>query len=82
MKKTLLLLLLFLFTETIIAQQNILSDNTEISVLTIGSGASLNDAFGHNAFRIQDPTINLDITFDYGRFDFEAPQCALSYTLW
>ena len=79
MKKTLLLLLLFLFTETIIAQQNILSDNTEISVLTIGSGASLNDAFGHNAFRIQDPTINLDITFDYGRFDFEAPNFILNF---
>lgn len=79
MKKTLLLLLLFLFTEIINAQEIILSDSAEISVLTIGAGTSLNDAFGHNAFRIKDPSINLDITYDYGRFDFEAPNFYLNF---
>ena len=48
-----------------------LSENAEISILTIGPGDNLNDTFGHNAFRITDTTF--DYIFDYGRFDFEAP---------
>lgn len=79
MKKTRLLLLLFLFTKTLIAQQNQLSPEAEISVLTIGPGTSLNDTFGHSAFRISDPVNNLDTTFDYGRFDFEAPNFYLNF---
>lgn len=79
MKKTLLLLFLFLFTEIIHSQETTLSDLTEVSVLTIGAGTSLNDAFGHNAFRIKDPLNNLDITFDYGRFNFEAPNFYLNF---
>lgn len=79
MKKTLLLLLLFLLTKIINAQEITLSNSSEISVLTIGAGTSLNDAFGHNAFRIKDPAKNLDITYDYGRFDFEAPNFYLNF---
>ena len=79
MKKTLFLLLLLLFTETIVSQQKTLSNNAEISVLTIGAGTSLNDAFGHSAFRIYDPSINLDKTYDYGRFDFEAANFYLNF---
>lgn len=51
--------------------QNKLSAYGEISVLTIGPGTSLNDAFGHSAFRVFDPVYNFDIVFDYGRYDFE-----------
>ena len=54
MKKTLLFLLLLLAVEITSAQQNILSEQAEISVLTIGPGNSLNDAFGHSGFRIKD----------------------------
>ncbi len=79
MKKILLLLLLSLFTQIVIGQQKVLSNNAEISILTIGSGTSLNDAFGHSAFRIHDPINNLDKTFDYGRFDFEAPNFYLNF---
>ncbi len=79
MYKTLLFLFLFLFVETSPAQENILSPEAEISVLTIAPGASLNDAFGHNAFRVKDPLNNLDKTFDYGRFDFEAPNFYLNF---
>lgn len=77
MKKS--LLLFFLFISFSNAQQNILSDNAEISVLTIAPGNALNDAFGHNAFRIKDTAKNLDQTFDYGRFDFEAPNFYLNF---
>ncbi len=76
-KKLFFLFLIFCFASN--AQQNILSESSEISVLTIDPGKSLNDAFGHNAFRIKDPLNNVDITFDYGRFDFEAPNFYLNF---
>tara|TARA_R110002049_G_scaffold2372_9_gene17484 strand:- start:280 stop:1452 length:1173 start_codon:yes stop_codon:yes gene_type:complete len=79
MKKAFLFIYLFISSQFIFAQQNLLSDQAEISVLTIAPGSSLNDAFGHNAFRIKDPSINLDKTFDYGRFDFEAPNFYLNF---
>lgn len=79
MKKHLFLLLLFLPIKLSFGQQIELSNNSEISVLTIAPGASLNDAFGHNAFRIKDAVNNLDKTFDYGRFDFEAPNFYLNF---
>ena len=73
MQKTLLLLFLFLFVETTNAQQNILSDDSQISVLTIGPGTSLNDSFGHNAFRVKDNIKGTDLVFNYGVYDFETP---------
>jgi len=59
------------------AQSYKLSPDSEISILTIGPGNSLNDAFGHNAIRIKDK--GLDVCFDYGRFDFEAPNFYLNF---
>ncbi len=73
----LLLLLSFCFTLFISAQK--LSENAEISVLTIGPGSSLNDAFGHSAFRIKDDTTSLDLVFNYGVYDFEAPNFILKF---
>ena len=48
-----------------------LSVYSEVSILTIGPGTSLNDAFGHSAIRIKDPMYRLDVVYDYGRYDFE-----------
>lgn len=79
MNKLHLLLLFCLSINFSFAQQNQLSVQAEISVLTIAPGNSLNDAFGHNAFRIKDSQNNLDVTFDYGRFDFEAPNFYLNF---
>lgn len=73
MKKKLLFLLLFLIVEITIAQQNNLSEQAEISVLTIGPGTSLNDAFGHSGFRVKDPVKGIDLVFNYGVYDFETP---------
>ncbi|AUP78162.1 lipoprotein N-acyltransferase Lnb domain-containing protein [Flavivirga eckloniae] len=79
MHKTLLFLFLFLFVEiSAIAQKNTLSPNAEISVLTIGPGTSLNDAFGHSAFRIKDSS-GIDVVFNYGVYDFEAPYFILKF---
>jgi len=79
LKKYALLVLLTFFFLSIKAQQKNLSAKAEISVLTIGAGKNLNDAFGHSAFRIKDPVNRFDIIFDYGRFDFNAPNFYLNF---
>ena len=79
MKKSLLLLLLFLFTDTIIGQQIELSNDAKISVLTIGPGSSLNDAFGHSAFRIRDINKGIDWVYGYGEYDFGTPNFYLKF---
>ena len=61
------------------AQQLKLSSYAQVSVITVGPGTSLNDAFGHNAFRIKDPARGLDVTYGYGEYDFEAPHFYLKF---
>ena len=72
----------FVFLFTIVsafAQQFKLSNNAQISVLTVGPGNSLNDAFGHNGFRIKDNTLGIDIVYGYGEYDFDAPNFYLKF---
>jgi len=61
------------------AQQINLTDNAIVSVLTVGPGNSLNDAFGHSAFRIRDNSIGIDVTYGYGEYDFDAPNFYLKF---
>ena len=81
MNKTLLFLLLFLFgaINTSTAQKNTLSPEASISVLTIGPGSSLNDSFGHSAFRITDRVNGLDLVYGYGEYDFDTPNFYLKF---
>jgi hypothetical protein len=79
MKKTLLFLFLFLCVGISKAQQNILSEEAQVSVLTIGPGTSLNDAFGHSGFRIKDRIKGTDLVFNYGVYDFEADNFYLKF---
>ncbi|MDO5981684.1 DUF4105 domain-containing protein [Flavivirga spongiicola] len=81
MNKTLLFLLLFLFAAIITstAQKNTLSPEASISVLTIGPGSSLNDSFGHSAFRITDRVNGLDLVYGYGEYDFDTPNFYLKF---
>lgn len=79
MRLKLLILFLYFLANTVVAQQNQLSPQSEISVLTIGPGTTLNDAFGHNAFRINDPSLGIDITYGYGEYDFDAPNFYLKF---
>lgn len=69
--------LLVLFTTLTFAFQFQLSPKAEVSVLTFGPGTSLNDAFGHNAFRIKDQGI--DLVYGYGEYDFDAPNFYLKF---
>lgn len=61
------------------AQNLQLNPEAKISVLTIGPGESLNDAFGHNAFRIKDINQGVDVVYGYGEYDFDAPNFYLKF---
>ena len=70
MKHIYTLLTLLLLSLTINAQEIILTENAEVSILTIGPGTQLNDSFGHSAYRIKDENLGVDIVYNYGVFDF------------
>ncbi|HRV54092.1 MAG TPA: DUF4105 domain-containing protein [Mangrovimonas sp.] len=78
MKAKLLILCFLMFSQITLGQLQYLSEQAEISVLTIAPGASLNDAFGHSGFRVKDTT-GLDVVFNYGVYDFEAPHFYLKF---
>lgn len=71
MKLKLLFLVCFFTFGFTFSQYQQLTSNAQISVLTFGPGNSLNDSFGHNAYRVKDD--NLDIVFNYGVYDFDTP---------
>ncbi|WP_255592717.1 DUF4105 domain-containing protein [Marixanthomonas sp. SCSIO 43207] len=62
-----------LLTLSVKAQYTSLSENAEVSILTIGPGDQLYDKFGHSAFRVQDKTNGFDIVYNYGVYDFNTP---------
>ncbi len=74
-----LLLLLFLFCSLTSNAQLQLSNQAEISVLTIGPGTLLMDAFGHNGFRVRDKGRMIDEVYNYGTFDFDTPNFYLKF---
>ena len=80
MKKKYFIYLLFL----LLAKQNYgqlqLSVYSEISIVTAGPGAELYEAFGHSALRIKDPVLQLDLIYNYGMFDFNAPNFYSNFT--
>ncbi len=79
MVKKLLFTAFILCLNLTFSQNYNLSPDAQMSIITVGPGNSLNDAFGHNAIRIQDVSGRLDVCFDYGRFDFEAPNFYLNF---
>jgi hypothetical protein len=79
MIKKILLLVTFFYFQWGFAQNAVLSDNSKISLLTCGSGSELYSAFGHTALRIQDPSIGLDVVYNYGTFDFRTEHFYLKF---
>ncbi|MTE27407.1 lipoprotein N-acyltransferase Lnb domain-containing protein [Winogradskyella ouciana] len=71
-------LFLFVYVSSL-GQQIQLTEDAEVSVLTFGPGESLNDAFGHNAFRIKDKSKGIDLVYGYGEYDFDAPNFYLKF---
>jgi len=56
-----------------------LSEESSISLLTCSPGPELHAAFGHSAIRVKDHYRGLDVVFNYGTFDFEAPNFYLKF---
>ena len=76
MKKlySLLFFTFFLFvSEQSYSQDATLSENAEVSILTIGPGSYLYDKFGHSALRVKDPVSQWDIIYNFGVYDFKTP---------
>ena len=78
-KKLLLILFFFFGFQTTFSQYVKLSVYSEVSVITVGPGNELFEAFGHSAFRIKDPVLKLDLVYNYGMFDFNAPNFYLNF---
>ena len=71
--KTITILLLVIYTASF--GQIRLSEDAEISVLTLGpSQEQVFTAFGHSAFRVHDPINRIDAAYNYGVFDFDQPK--------
>ncbi|AOW21979.1 lipoprotein N-acyltransferase Lnb domain-containing protein [Urechidicola croceus] len=73
MKYFLVTLIAFFFSVSLFSQTRKLSTTAEVSVITCGPGSEFYTAFGHSAFRIRDTRIGLDKVYNYGTFDFDAP---------
>ena len=74
-----LLLLVFSFATTAIGQILPLSENTEVSILTCGTGSEIYSLFGHTAIRIKDTENQIDEVYNYGTFDFSTPNFYLKF---
>jgi Domain of unknown function (DUF4105) len=55
------------------AQPYTISDDAEISIITVGPGKNLYDKFGHSAFRVKDDENGIDWAYNYGTYDFNTP---------
>lgn len=66
--------------KTIPASGQTLSDKARLSILTMEQGDNaLYDAFGHTMIRIQDSKNQIDWVYNYGIYDFEAPNFKIKF---
>lgn len=70
---------LFLLSFVQVFGQFQLSDKATVSVITCGPFDELYSTFGHSAFRIKDPVNRIDWVYNYGTFDFDAPNFYLKF---
>ena len=73
MIRTLLSTLLLLLSISVLSQPFALSEDAQISILTVGPGDNLYDKFGHSAIRILDEKSGYDAAYNYGVYDFDTP---------
>ena len=64
---------LIFFLPNIYANELENKNRYEISILSIGEGPSLVDAFGHTAIRVKDAELKNDLVFNFGVYDFNSP---------
>ena len=56
-----------------------LSDKAYISIITSGPGEELYEKFGHTSVRVKDVKNGVDLNYNYGIFDFDAPNFYLKF---
>lgn len=82
MKKTFFLILLTLVTLPGLKAQMIeaqLGDSSFVSLLTCGPGEEFYTTWGHSAIRVCDSTLNIDLVYNYGTFDFSTKNFYLKF---
>jgi hypothetical protein len=73
-------LILFLASVICQAQSSKLSDQAEISVLTLGPfQREVYSAFGHSGIRVYDPVLGIDDAYNWGVFDFDQPNFYMNF---
>lgn len=58
-----------------------MADSIRISLLTCAAGGEIYSLFGHTAIRYENPARGIDAVFNYGLFDFNAPNFILRFAL-
>lgn len=56
-----------------VSGDTVAAQRLQVSLLTFGQGTAVFERFGHNAIRIHDPLIALDISWNWGMFSFDEP---------
>ncbi|MHA7830504.1 MAG: lipoprotein N-acyltransferase Lnb domain-containing protein [Flagellimonas sp.] len=79
-RKPHLLFFFLIIGKFLFSQAPELTENSKISLLTCAAGDELYSAFGHTAFRVQDPSLGIDVVYNYGTFDFNQPNFYLNFT--
>lgn len=62
------------------SQYTQLSSEAEVSIITAGPGKVLYEGFGHSTIRVFDAQNGIDLAYNYGIFDFDAPNFYLNFT--
>ena len=66
-------LALIFFSINIYANELENKNRYKMSILSIGEGPSLVDAFGHTAIRVKDEELKNDVVFNFGVYNFNSP---------
>jgi len=77
-KKILSLFFLLAFFQGL-SQSIQLSENTKVSILTIGTAEQSYALYGHTAIRFKDISNQMDVVFNYGSFDFDTEYFMLKF---
>lgn len=83
MKRIKTILILFLVCLTAKGEDVFRNDNDSIrlSLLTCAPGEEIYSYFGHTAIRYEDPGKGIDVVFNYGLFNFGAPNFIFRFAL-
>ena len=62
-------------------QENAMANSIRISLLTCAAGGEIYSLFGHTSIRYENPAQGIDAVFNYGMFNFNAPNFILRFAL-